>query len=239
MGLITIMIIVLFLIIIYIPIPYVITKMMRRQFLNTLRMSGCVYLTFDDGPHPEATPKILELLEKAGVRATFFLLGENVEKHRDIVAKIVSQGHEIGSHGYSHLHPWKSNPYHSLLDLIRGDKIIKQCKTPESTSYFRPPYGKFNLITLLYVLITKKKVVFWNVDPKDYKETLGERVALSVMRTIHPGSIVLLHDGRQEITMSQSQITVYAVELILDFSQKNGLLLKKIGESAIKTKIRI
>ena len=150
--------------------------MMRRRFINTFRMSGCVCLTFDDGPHPESTPKILELLEKTGVRATFFLLGENVEKHPDIVAKIVSHGHEIGAHGYSHLHPWKSDPYNSLLDLIKGDKIIKQCKAPESNRYFRPPYGKFNLITLLYVLITKRKVVFWNVDPKDYKETLAERV---------------------------------------------------------------
>jgi peptidoglycan/xylan/chitin deacetylase (PgdA/CDA1 family) len=184
--------------VLYIPIPFVVKEVMRRKSLATVRKTGNVYLTFDDGPDPEATPAILDLLRQNGAKAAFFMLGESVAKYPNIVKHIIAEGHEIGEHSYGHTHPWKGSPLRSAVDLIKGGHALQQHPRPASASYFRPPFGKLNLVTLLYVWLTKKKVVFWNVDPRDYDPaSSAETVARFAMDRLDAGSIILLHDGRR------------------------------------------
>lgn len=195
-------------------LPWIMKAYIRRRFLSIVRNSGYICLTFDDGPCAESTPKILELLDQAGAKATFFLLGENVEKYPALAAKIVASGHEIGEHSYSHSHPWNSGPFRTIIDLLKGGRTIRKYGQSVSSRLFRPPYGKLNLITLLYIWMTKKQVAFWDIDPKDFLESSGEKVAKTIIDRLNPGSVVLMHDGRRTSNKS-AQVTVSALNELL------------------------
>ncbi len=215
MILLYIAIIILIFIILYIIFPFLIKKLLRMKFLTNIGKEKYIYLTFDDGPDPVLTPKILEILKKADIKATFFLLGRNIDKYPDLVDRILENGHEIGEHGYGHLHPWKSNPFNYLLDLVKSHNIIKKYfKSPKCIT-FRPPFGKLNILTLFYIWIMKKKVAFWNIDPKDFMLQSGKDVAEEVLGKIQPGSVILLHDGRIKKGMSDKNVTISALEQIL------------------------
>ena len=113
-------------------------------------------LTFDDGPGNRLTPAILGLLTEYNAKATFFLLGRNVVGRESIVKQITASGHEIGSHGYDHLHHWKVSPVRAIIDIKRGWQAIDDALGRQSRTYpFRPPYGKMNLASLLYVWAKK------------------------------------------------------------------------------------
>lgn len=213
----------------YIIIPWGIGKLLRRKFLYKLKKSGLVCLTFDDGPDPKSTPEILRTLKEADIKATFFVIGENVNKYPDLALKITEMGHEIGGHSYQHIHPWKSRPFHSLQDIIRGNQIINKYLSSDKPFLFRPPYGKFNLITLLYVLFSGYRVVFWNIDPKDYEQKTADGIAAYLMERLSPGSIILLHDGRSESNDS-GQLTALAVRMFLAKTKNKGIKFAKVSE---------
>ncbi len=217
--------------VLYIPFPFAVMALLRRRFLSTVRKSGYTCLTFDDGPCPLATPQILKLLKQNGIKATFFLVGEKAEKHPDLVDMIVAGGHEVGEHGYSHSHPWKCSPLRSATDLIKGRQALKRHQALRNTTCFRPPYGKFNLFTLIYVWITKKQVAFWDVDPKDYREYSGQRVAKKVIDRFRAGSVVLLHDGRNGRNSGATLVTVAATQSVLRSSKKSRLHFATISEA--------
>jgi len=228
MGSLTLTIIILALaFVLYIPFPFVVKTWMRRRFLVTVRKSGYTCLTFDDGPCPIATPQILDLLQKNGVKATFFLLGEKVEKYPDLVDRIMADGHEVGEHSYSHSHPWKCSPLRSITDLTRGGQTLKRY-TAQGTTCFRPPYGKLNLFTLIYLWITKRQVAFWDIDPKDYREHCGRMVAQKIGDRFRTGSVVLLHDGRNG---GAALATIAATQLLLGSAAKSKLRFGTIGEA--------
>lgn len=214
--------------VLYIPFPFIVKTLMRRKFLSTVRKSGCTCLTFDDGPCPVATPQILDLLRQRGIKATFFLVGERIEKFPEVVDRIVADGHEIGEHSYSHSHPWKCSPLRSLMDLIKGNRTLKRYEALQSTTWLRPPYGKLNLLSLLYVWIMKKQVAFWDIDPKDYREYSGRKVAQTVLDRFHAGSVILLHDGRNGSTALS---TIAATRFILGAARKSKLRFATIGEA--------
>lgn len=203
-------------VIIYIVIPLIIKIFLRKRFLLKLKKDNHIYLTFDDGPNPESTPKILELLKKYKVKATFFVTGINVEKYPDLIEKIIMMGHSVGQHGYNHCHPWKTDPYTFLKDLLKYQKIFNKFFTSSNkVQLYRPPYGKLNILNLIYCFITKKRIIFWNIDPKDYNSTSSYLIAKFVTKQLAPGGVVLLHDGRSNQESSSVDITFNAVELIL------------------------
>jgi len=215
---------------VYIALPWMAKKIMRSRFCSAIRLSGCACLTFDDGPHPESTPRILDILERHGVRATFFLIGANIEKHPGIAARIVSAGHEIAGHGYQHKHPWKCGPAASLKDLDRGNQVIRRTAGSDKETLLRPPYGKLNVFTLGYILFRRIRVAFWNIDPRDYSQTSAQEVARFTLERIAPGSVVLLHDGRKDPHAS-TEVTVSAVEKILEGTESRRLTLVTVSEA--------
>ena len=221
----------------YIPIPWALKSLMRKRFLRAVASRNAVCLTFDDGPDRESTSAILQLLEKAGAKATFFMLGKNVEKYPEIAAAIVELGHEVGEHSYEHTHPWTSGPIRSMKDLVRGGRMVDRYRCTDEPALFRPPYGKLNFVTLLYTLVLRKRLVFWNVNPRDYEQDSPETIVRHVKERIAPGTVILFHDGRHDPS-SSCEVTVLALKAILKEIANSGLATATVGEVLGKHPIR-
>ncbi len=214
---------------VYIVIPSVFKIILRKKFLKGIKINNFIYLTFDDGPCPESTPRILDLLKEHDVKATFFLSGNNIEKYPKLVDKILAGGHAAGCHGYNHLHPWKTDPYNSILDFKKFNNSLKKTDPSAiSVKLYRPPYGKFNLVTLAYILLSHKKSIFWDIDPEDYRNPDPYSIASYIIDRIDTNCVILLHDGRSSRVNTPVGVTVKAVELILKTARKSGKEFSKI-----------
>lgn len=191
-----------------------------------------VRLTFDDGPDPESTRAILQVLLRHGVRATFFVLGERAQRDPEAVRSIVRAGHLLGVHGHAHLHPWTSNPVAYMRDLIRGSRAAARSAGIGKVVLFRPTYGKANLLTVLYVLFTRRPLVLWSVDPQDYAASTPDQVVESVVqalgRTSGRVATILLHDGRIGRSRHNQNVTPAAVELLCKVLRARGHELDRL-----------
>ena len=144
-------------------------------------------LTFDDGPDQKSTPQIVNILDKYKIKAVFFCNGRSAEKYPSLVKQLISHGHVIGNHGFSHLNGWKTSRRKYIADVTNAAEYT-------SSVLFRPPYGRLRLIQYLK-LRRKYKVVLWDVMPYDFDMSFGYKNTLTVlMKKIRPGSIVVLHD---------------------------------------------
>jgi peptidoglycan/xylan/chitin deacetylase (PgdA/CDA1 family) len=214
---------------VYIVLPTVARYYFRKAFLSSARKTGYVYLTFDDGPDPESTPAILEVLTQTDVKATFFLVGARVARYPHLARQIAEMGHPIAEHGYTHLHPWTTGPIRVAADLLRGGKAVLQYRSSNDRGLFRPPYGKLNLVTLLYIWLGRRQCAFWDIDPKDYSSNSSTEVARFVMDRISPGSVILLHDGRLHGGRS-AEVTPQAARVIIEGAHRLGLRLNTLSE---------
>lgn len=151
-------------------------------------------LTFDDGPHPELTPKLLDILRQKGVRATFFVLGSNVAKYPEIARRIVAEGHEIANHSYSHPALTKLGSAR-LNDEVGGTCDIIQQVTGRRPASMRPPYGALNA-SVEHALLQNYglNIVLWSVDPLDWKRPGASEVGRRLVAGARPGAILLAHD---------------------------------------------
>jgi len=152
--------------------------------------SKVVYLTFDDGPTPEVTEKVLQILENYQAKATFFCIGKNIEQHPELFKLVQTKAHHIGSHSYSHLNGWKSNAADFLNDYHKGRELAQ-------SNLFRPPYGRL-LLKPLQIIQKQDKVIMWDILSKDYNESLTpETVLNNILRNIKPGAIIVFHDSEK------------------------------------------
>lgn len=153
-----------------------------------------VALTFDDGPHPEHTPALLEVLADEGVRATFFVLGSQVSRHPEIARRIVEEGHQIANHSYTHRDYRSLNYEEKRSDFVRAQDAIEDA-TGVRPSWVRPPYGKMNATS--YTLFGNEEVLaaHWSVDPADWRRPGRGVIRQRVANTVHPGAVILLHDA--------------------------------------------
>lgn len=166
-------------------------RVLRRLAVGHKRL----VLTLDDGPGRTLTPAVLDLLEAWGIKATFFLLGRNIAGKEDLVRRIRAQGHEIGSHSYDHLNGWKVAPWRSLSDIRRGLRTLDDTLGVRAGRYpFRPPYGKLNLLTLLYLRARRIPIVYWTIEAGDtWSPRPAQSPAVRLSRAAG-GGVVLLHD---------------------------------------------
>ena len=147
-----------------------------------------VFITFDDGPIPETTPKILEILDAFDAKATFFCLGKNVERYPGLFEKIKQKGHSVGNHTYSHKNGWKNENTEYYQDVERANAII-------NTDLFRPPYGRLKPSQIKY-LKKKYKIVMWDVLSGDFDpDTSKEKCYDNVVKNVEQGSIIVFHDS--------------------------------------------
>ena len=194
-------------------------------------------LTFDDGPNPEATPRILEILKKYNARGSFFVVGESASKYPEIISEMTREGHFIGNHTWSHI---------SLPSLTGAErrKQIRQCRDvlPDNMKLLRPPYGHQTLSTRIDALMLGYRVVCWNLHPYDWEDRKPEWMATWLKSKITPGSIILLHDALRNssgVNMDRTK-TLLALDMFLcDMSNsfrfvtlpellRNGKVCKKI-----------
>lgn len=153
-----------------------------------------IALTFDDGPNPSATPRILDALGRADVRAAFFLVGRHVEEAPEIALAIASAGHDLGNHTYSHRHFWTLGPRASRDEVDRGAVAIADA-TGHAPLYFRPPWGTFNWAAYARAGEIGETRVLWSVRPEGWLAAApAERMTAFVVGRAHPGAIVDLHD---------------------------------------------
>ena len=156
--------------------------------------SSGVHLTFDDGPDPVSTPRVLEFLSKNSMKATFFLVGENVSRYPDLPRQILLEGHGIGLHSYEHTRlAYRTRSM--IQDQLGRTKSAIQQATGYDVRLFRPPYGFFEPSLLKHVGQLGLITVMWDVDPGDSGEKDPQLVVERISRRVRPGSIILLHDN--------------------------------------------
>jgi len=148
----------------------------------------CVYLTFDDGPIPDMTPLILDVLDRYGIKATFFCVGDNVRKHPELYQQLLERGHSIGNHTYNHVQgiAYKSTNY--IRNVAEASKLI-------DSKLFRPPHGHMRL-PQFFRLRKMFKIVMWDVVTRDYSPHMTARgVFNNVKRYVRNGSVIVFHDS--------------------------------------------
>jgi len=147
-----------------------------------------VYLTFDDGPIPELTPWVLDLLDKYNIKATFFCVGDNVRKHPEIFQMIQERGHKIGNHTFHHIQGLKTDTRSYLKDVQEASQLIK-------STLFRPPYGHMRFPQFM-ALKKRYKVIMWDVVTRDYSCLMtADEVFEVVKKYTRNGSIIVFHDS--------------------------------------------
>ena len=175
-----------------------------------------LYLTFDDGPIPEVTPFVLDVLKQFNAKATFFCVGENVKKHPAIFQRILDEGHAVGNHTYFHLNGWKTDNHTYISNVGSADALIH-------SKLFRPPYGKMKL-SQISNLKSQYSIVMWSLLSKDYDKSMtGKQCLQRVLRKAKPGSIIIFHDSLKAFERLQ-----YALHKVLEHFSSKGFSFKKI-----------
>lgn len=168
----------------------------RRRFLVRGPSSGdAVALTFDDGPHPEITPRLLDLLAEHELKATFFVVGREAEQHPDLIARMVREGHDIGHHSWTHSEPAGTSAAMLLSEIEQTNELL-WVQAGVIPSIVRPPMGQLTSGKLLSLIAHGERVVLWSVDPKDYAMTSAEPLVKWAREVdLIAGDVILLHDA--------------------------------------------
>jgi peptidoglycan-N-acetylglucosamine deacetylase len=177
---------------------------MSWAWLPHLLTAGCVWrgprtarrlaLTFDDGPDPEWTPRVLDVLAAAEVRATFFLVGERAERAPALVRRMVAEGHEVGNHSWSHRSLWLCGPRATARQIRDAHACLAEL-AGAAPRHFRPPWGMVNAAMFAVLRGIGERCVFWSIQPEGLRPAPAERQVDSVLRRAVPGAIVDLHDA--------------------------------------------
>ncbi len=183
-----------------------------------------VTLTFDDGPHPQGTPAVLDRLQAAGVRATFFLIGEQVQRDRGLAREIADRGHVIAVHGYRHRLALRVAPGALRRDLDRAHEVIAAATGAEPRLY-RPPFGVFSLALVAEVRRRGWQPLLWTHWGRDWARAASPAgVAALVLDGLTPGDVILLHDADDYSEPGSWRATVGALDLVLPHLTARGLL---------------
>jgi peptidoglycan/xylan/chitin deacetylase (PgdA/CDA1 family) len=186
-----------------------------------------VALTFDDGPSEPYTNNLLEVLERHKVKATFFMVGKNIEKYPDIAKAVLAQKHEVGNHSYSHTSLVLKSPSFVRSEIDKTDLLLQNLGV-RGEIYFRSPFGT-QLFSVPWVLLEKKKknILFdINTVPRDWCTQDAEIIAQRVINQIKPGAIILLHDGGKGSRFA----TVKATDIIIRELKKRGFKFATISQ---------
>jgi len=156
-----------------------------------------VYLTFDDGPVPEATPDVLDILDSFGVKATFFWVGENLIKYPHLAQEVVSRGHEAGNHTYNHWSGWSVSAEEYKANVLKADTIMRDVLGEDRKNrLFRPPYGKMRREVYKWLIQEGYTIVLWDLVTHDYNRRYRpEEIERICYKYVRDGSIILMHDS--------------------------------------------
>lgn len=201
--------------------PAVLTKLMYKTIWRLPSEKKIIYLTFDDGPIPETTPKILNILDRFNAKATFFCVGENVEKYPDLFMDIKHKRHSVGNHTFNHLKGWATPNFVYLRNVEKADSLIH-------SSLFRAPYGKISY-SQRKTLDKKYNLIMWDVLSYDYDNRISPQKCLNnVLDYTRKGSVVVFHDS-----IKAKNNMLYALPRMLEFFSQQGFVFKAITTHSI------
>lgn len=170
-----------------------------------------VFLTFDDGPHPQITPWVMAELDKVGAKATFFVVGENAEKYFSIVDEMQKSGHRVGNHTHRHIKGWRVSTKKYLEDIADCEDYLTD------NTLYRPPYGQINF-GAIPTIKKNYEIIMWDVLTKDYLPRLNVKRALKrIKKATKPGSIIVFHDSVKAETNLKAMLPDY-----LKFLEEEG-----------------
>ncbi len=197
--------------------PWWLKAIYPNRIWNLNRAERKIYLTFDDGPHPVATPFVLDLLAKYNANATFFCIGKNVELYPEIYARILREGHAVGNHTQHHLNGWKTDTATYLDNISKAEKTIQ-------SGLFRPPYGR--LTAAQARKLSHFRIIMWDVLSGDFDSSIStEACTRNVIRHTNIGSIVVFHDSEKAFKNLRTTLPV-----VLEHFKKEGLECGTIPE---------
>ena len=201
-------------------VPGFIKRIFNKRIWEGPAKEKCIYLSFDDGPIPEVTPWVLDQLKKYSAQATFFCIGDNVQKHPEVFQRIIAEGHSVGNHTFNHLNGWKTSTEEYVLNTLKARHILEK-NLPEKKAFknplFRPPYGR--LKTKQANMLQKRgfKLVMWSILSMDYNRKITrEKCLQNVLKNAKSGSIVVFHDSLK----AQFNLTYVLPRVLKYFSQK-------------------
>ena len=177
-----------------------------------------LYLTFDDGPIPEVTPWVLKTLNQYQAKATFFCIGENVEKNRNVFNTVIAEGHRVGNHTYNHVNGYKTSTKAYLENVLAFEKL------GVSTNLFRPPYGKCKTSQAKPLQKKRYNIVMWDVISEDYDKNISEEQCYqTVIDQAKKGSIVIFHDS-----LKAEKNLRYALPKVLKYFSEKGYVFNTL-----------
>ena len=212
-------------------IPFGLRQLSSARLRRYCRDQKAIVLSYDDGPSADLIRRLLDLLAERDTKATFFLLGRNVEAHSEEMPRLLASGHELGSHTFDHSNAWKVWPWHASRDLADGVRCLRSQGL--STQVFRPPYGKSTLVTLVDCWWRGQRVGWWTIDTQD---TWDRRSIAEVLDDIKAqnGGVVMMHDlDGLSISTPGMPHADYVLELtrsIIDLAAKRGLRIRRLGD---------
>ncbi|HEU0111476.1 MAG TPA: polysaccharide deacetylase family protein [Flavisolibacter sp.] len=205
----------------FIKTPWIAKFFFANYLWNIKTKEKEIYLTFDDGPHPDVTPWVLEQLKNYQAKATFFCVGNNVEKYPDLYRQLVAEGHTTGNHTFHHLNGWKVSSNLYMEDIRRAADLIH-------SNLFRPPYGKIKLNQEKKLAAALRhphpKIIMWDVLSADFDVTISKEKCLeNVLLNYGPGSIIVFHDSEKAYPHLK-----YVLPNVLEHLRQEGYICRSI-----------
>lgn len=207
-------------ILIYTILPNIYCRLFSKAVIKRVDAKDKVIaLTFDDGPDPQYTPKLLDVLKENNVKGTFFILASRAAKYPDLVKRIVDEGHSIGLHSFKHISEAIMSPFRTKKDFYKSLSILDELEV--KVDLFRPPWGIFNLMTYRYAMLCNCKIVLWSIHALDWSKFVTVNfIRKRLINKVKPGDIILLHDGRG--AKDAPKRTIYALETVIPVLKKKG-----------------
>ncbi len=207
----------------YFVSPYLYIQWLRYRQAQLVEGHAQIVLTFDDGPGHRLTPAVLDLLDEYHAHATFFILGRSVRQKEHLIQDAVQRGHEIGTHSYDHLHSWRVSPLRAIVDICRGQNEIARVLKKDEVLSFRPPGGKVNLLTLLYLLRRRVPICTWTLDIRDtWPASKREGAQVEARLQAAHGAIILAHDFDRTNPRTERYI-LETLRATLDYARCHGI----------------
>ena len=214
-----------------IKIPKVVQSIFGKFKWSFTGSEKVIYITFDDGPIPDVTPWVLKTLSEYNASATFFCIGENVEKYPKIFQKILAEKHCIGNHTNNHLNGWKTSTKDYLNNIGKAEiNFQSSVKGSTTTNYlpptnlFRPPYGKIKPGQAKHLIKMNYKIIMWDVLSGDFDTTISKEKCLeNVIKNVKNGSIIVFHDSIKAFKNLE-----YALPKTLEYFTDRGYVFKAI-----------
>jgi peptidoglycan-N-acetylglucosamine deacetylase len=203
----------------FIKTPWWLKKLYPGYVWDIKSKGKALYLSFDDGPHPTITPFVLKCLKDYNAKATFFCIGQNVQKYPDVYRQIIEAGHSTGNHTHRHLNGWKTSDEEYLQDIRNASACI-------SSNLFRPPYGRIKKpqAQLLKHQYPEMKIIMWNILTGDWAEDLKpEKCFENIKEKIEAGDIIVFHDTDKAFARLE-----FALPRVLEHFTKLGFKFERI-----------